>query len=142
MALVAAAAALAGCGASAKDRVQSKVEQFIHATATKDYTTLCDQVLAPALLAHLSAAGLRCEQAMQIALRSVRDPQLAIGRITIDGSKAQAITLSAAAGETGSLDTINLVDTTNGWRVVSLGSPVTGGAAGGGAAGGGAGGKG
>jgi hypothetical protein len=135
MALVAVAAALAGCGASAKDRVQAKVQQFIDATATKDYTTLCEQVLAPALLAHLSAAGLRCEQAMQIALRNVHDPQLAVGRITIDGSKAQAITLSAAAGETGSLDTINLVETTNGWRVVSLGSPVSGGTAPGGVAG-------
>jgi len=34
--------------------VQAKVEQFAHATASKDYATLCTQVLAPALVTRLT----------------------------------------------------------------------------------------
>jgi hypothetical protein len=124
MALVAVAWALVGCGTSVKDQVQAKVQEFLKATSGKDYRTLCDDVLAPALVAHLSAAGLHCEQAMQIALGSVKRPQLAVGRISINGSKAQAITLSGASGQLGSLDAINLIQTGAGWRITSLGSPV------------------
>jgi hypothetical protein len=129
MALIAVAWAVGGCGTSEKDRVQAKVQEFVKATSSRDYKTLCDDVLAPALVAHLSAAGLRCEQAMQIALGSVKRPQLAVGRISINGSKAQAITLSAASGQVGSLDAINLIKTGAGWRITSLGSPVPPGAA-------------
>ncbi len=46
-----------GCGVSAHEQVQAKVQQFAHATASRDYTTLCHQVLAPALVERLTAAG-------------------------------------------------------------------------------------
>lgn len=124
MAVAFAACALAGCGASAAAQVQAKVQQFAHAMETKDSATLCGQVLAPALIAHVTAYGLPCQQAMGIFLRNVHDPTLAIGRVVINGDKAEAITLSTASHQLGALDAIELVNTSNGWRVSGLGSPL------------------
>jgi hypothetical protein len=116
---------LSGCGASEREQVQAKVEQFVHATAAKDYKTLCGQVLAPVLLERFAAVNLPCEQAMQIALSGVHNPTLSIGRIIVNGKQASAITLTSARGQQGSRDAIGLVKTGQGWRVASLGSPVT-----------------
>lgn len=47
---------LAGCGSvSAVDQVRAKVRQFATATAQRDAQLLCDQVLAPALVARITA---------------------------------------------------------------------------------------
>jgi hypothetical protein len=116
--------ALAGCGTSVHDQVQAKVQQFVTATAAKDAKTICDQVLAPTLLERLAAGGITCQQAMQIFFSSVQSPTLSIGRIDISGQKASAITLTSAHGQQGSLDAIELVNTSHGWRISSLGSPV------------------
>jgi hypothetical protein len=124
MVIVAALGALAGCGQSTRDQVQAKVDQFVTAVAGKDYKTLCDQVLAPSLLTHLAAGGIQCEQAMQIALGKVNQPALSVGRITVSGAHATAITLTTAKNEVASLNAIELIETKNGWRVDSLG-PVS-----------------
>jgi hypothetical protein len=118
-----AAAALAGCGASAHDQVQSKVSQFLTAISAHDYRTLCTQVLSPSLLARLKNGGISCEQAMRISLSGVHDPILSVGRITVNGSTAQAITLSGARGQRGAFESINLIDTGHGWRISSLAAP-------------------
>jgi hypothetical protein len=101
------------------------MSQFVTATASRDYKALCGQVLAPTLLARLAAANVPCEQAMRIALSGVRGPVLSIARIAVTGDTATAITLSGARGEEGSIDSIGLVKTSHGWRVASLGSPIT-----------------
>jgi hypothetical protein len=124
MVSLAAVGALAGCGASERDQVRAKVEQFVRAAASKDYRTICDQVLAQSLLERLAASGIACEQAMQISLGQVQSPALAIGRITIDGSSASAITLSSARGQPAALTAVRLVKTSSGWRVSGLGSPI------------------
>lgn len=124
VALALAVCVLSGCGTSTKDQVQAKVKQFAHAVAARDSKTLCNQVFAPVLLEHFAAVGLPCEKAMEIYLGSVRAPQLAIGRVVVSGQTAQAITLSTARGQIGSLDAIDLVQTSQGWRVSGLGSPV------------------
>src|SRR5437763_16542001 len=116
------ALALAGCGTSAREQVKSKVEQFASAAAHRDYGTLCSQVLAPSLVAHLKGAGLGCEDAMRIALAPVRNPALSIGKITVRGSKASVIALTLASGQTASISAIELVKTSHGWRIASLGS--------------------
>jgi hypothetical protein len=121
--ICACALAVAGCGASAHDQVQSKVSQFLSAIASHDYKTLCTQVLAPTLLARLAGGGIKCEEAMRISLQSVHDPILSVGRITVSGSTAQAITLSGASGQKGAFESINLTDTSDGWRISSLATP-------------------
>jgi hypothetical protein len=124
--IVLAAAAVVGCGASEREQVQAKVEQFVKAAASKDYKTICDQVLAPSLLERLAAGGIPCEQAMQVGFGRVHNPTLSIGRIIVAGSTASAITLSGARGQEASLQAIELVRTGAGWRISSLGSPVGG----------------
>jgi hypothetical protein len=123
--IVALSCALAGCGASARDEVQAKVQQFAKATASGDYRALCEQVLAPSLLQRLSSAGLGCEAAMKIFVASVQDPTLSVARIRVTGKRASAVALTAARGQRAALETIELTDTKSGWRVVSLGSPAT-----------------
>jgi hypothetical protein len=125
--LLGCAYVLAGCGTSESDQVRAKVDQFATASAAKDYMTICDQVLAPSLLAHLSAAGVTCREAMQIALGNVQNPTISIGRIRVAGRRASVITLSAARGEQASLESIDLIKTSKGWRLLSLGSPLTAG---------------
>jgi hypothetical protein len=124
VALAIVACALGGCGTSTSDQVKAKVAQFAHAVRAKDGRTLCDQVLAPTLLERFASIGLPCVKAMQVFLGSVHDPTLAVGRVVITGTKAEAITLSGASGQIGSLSAIQLVNTTNGWRVSGLGSPL------------------
>ncbi|MDQ2759296.1 MAG: hypothetical protein M3Y17_02385 [Actinomycetota bacterium] len=125
IALIGASCALTGCGTSQHDQVQAKVMQFSTATAARDYQTICDQVLAPALLAHVAPpAGIGCVQALRIYLGSVQSPTLSIGRISISGDHASVIALTGARGQQASLDAIELLQTSHGWRISSLGSPL------------------
>ena len=123
VALLCSAYVLAGCGASARDEVQAKVQQFAHATASKDYATLCGQVLAPALVSRLTAVGITCDQAMKIFVNSVSNPTISVSRITVSGSHASAVVLAGATGQPAALERIELIDTQNGWRLASLASP-------------------
>jgi hypothetical protein len=115
---------LAGCGASAQSQVQDKIQQFAAAAGRRDYRTICRQVLSPALVAHLSANGIDCQEAMRIAFGEVSDPTISVGKVTVKGQNATAITLSMARGQLSSLDTIKLVDTGSGWRISALASPL------------------
>lgn len=122
--LACAACALSGCGTSTSDQVKAKVRQFAHAVAARDSKTLCDQVFAPILLEHFAAVRIPCERAMQIYFSSVHAPTLLVGRVVVNGKTAEAQTLSGARHQVGSLDAVELVNTSNGWRVSGLGSPL------------------
>ena len=119
--------ALSGCGANAPDAVKAKMQQFATATAEHDYATICRQVLAPDLTAHLAATGVTCEQAWQLALSSVKNPYISVGKITVKGSKATAIVLSVARNQRSSLNAVGLVKTGSGWRIESLANQLPGG---------------
>jgi hypothetical protein len=121
--LLGSALALAGCGASPREEVQAKVEQFAHATAARDYHTLCAEVLAPDLVAHLTAAGLTCDQAMKIFVQSVQNPALSVSKVTVKGARASAVVLATATGQSPSLESIQLIRTRHGWRLESLAAP-------------------
>jgi ketosteroid isomerase-like protein len=121
--LLGAAAALAGCGASSQQQVQAKLQQFAHAVAGHDAHTLCHQVLAPALVQRFNDAGLQCEQAMQTYFESVSDPTLSISKVRVHGNAASAIVLAGAQGQQSALETVQLVQTANGWRLASLATP-------------------
>jgi hypothetical protein len=121
--LLGAAYALTGCGVSQHDQVEAKLQQFAHATAGHNAAELCDQVLAPALVQRLQDADLSCRQAMKLFFQSVQDPTLSVTRIVIKGKSASAVVLAGAAGQQASLETVQLVETTHGWRLASLASP-------------------
>ena len=123
--LVAVAAALAGCGQggpSDEDLVARTVSAFARASAAKDYTTLCDRLLAPSLVARLEGVGLPCKRALRKALGDVQDPRLTIGRITVNGDRASAEIRTSASGQAPSKDTLELQRVNGGWRIASLGS--------------------
>lgn len=127
---VCAAIVLSGCGGSAREQIQSKVQQLAQAAGAHDYQAICSEVLAPSLVAHLVRNQISCEQAMRVALRSVRTPVISIGKIKVSGGRATAITLTVAQGQRASLAAIELIETRDGWRITSLGSSLTAAAAG------------
>jgi hypothetical protein len=115
--------ALAGCGSSPADAVDAKVRQFAHAVATRNAVTLCDQVLAPALVNRLTDAGISCPQAMKTFVESVQEPTLSVGKVTVSGGSASAVVSTGAKGQQASRGTLQLTRTKAGWRLVSLVSP-------------------
>ena len=117
--------ALAGCAGSDRDQITAKVQQFAQSAGDHDYQTICTQVLAPSLLAHLVGNGIPCVQAIRIGLQGVQQPVISIGRINLHGSRATAIILTVARGQQASLAAIELVRTSQGWRISSLGSPLS-----------------
>jgi hypothetical protein len=113
-----------GCGSSDRQQVRAKVEQFAIAVAHKDAKTICTNVFAPSLVRRFRAAGLSCEHGLQIFFSGIQNPTLSVGQITVHGSRASAVTLSGASGQTASLRPLELVKTSNGWRIAAVGAPV------------------
>ena len=116
---------LAGCGESGptpEEQVRAAVAEFGRATAAKDYTALCDRILAPELIEEVESIGLPCERALRQGLGEVEDPRLTIGTIKIDDDKASAEVRTSAAGEEPSRDTLELVNLDGVWKISSLGS--------------------
>ncbi len=125
-ALAALALLIAGCGASGptdEEQVRTTLTAFIRATASKDYQTLCDRLLAPSLIADLKKIGLPCEIALQQGLDEVRQPRLIVGAVTVTGKTAVAEIRTSAEGQAPSKDTVELERTDAGWRIASLATP-------------------
>ena len=125
VAVVLAAAMLpGGCGDSGpsqEELVRQTVTEFGRATAAKDYRTLCEDILAPALVDKVTQVGLPCERALHQGLGRVKDPHLTIGRVQVDGDRASAEVRTSAAGEEPSKDTLELVNVNGTWKIASLG---------------------
>jgi hypothetical protein len=116
---------LVGCGdpgPTPEEQVRTTVSEFGRATAAKDYGTMCDRLLAPALIEDVEQAGLPCERALKQGLDQVREPRLTIGAVEIDGDSATAEVRTSAAGEEPSKDTLKLVNINGTWKIASLGS--------------------
>ena len=117
--------ALAGCGGggpSDDEQVRATLQAFGRAAAARDYQTLCDRLIAPTLVQRLQRIGLPCEVALEQGLGEVRDPRLAVGRVTVEGDRARAEVRSSARGEEPSRDVIGLVRASEDdpWRIASL----------------------
>jgi hypothetical protein len=125
------AAGAAGCGAdsegpSADTQVRATVARFGVATRAGDYQTICDQLLADALVHSVEAVGLPCESALQRGLSGVRDPRLEIRQVSMSGGRALVSVHSTAAGQPPSDDAIQLVKEGGTWRIASLAAPSAG----------------
>jgi predicted small lipoprotein YifL len=116
---------LAGCGEQGptpEEQVRATVTDFGRATAAKDYTALCDRILAPALIEEVESIGLPCERALEQGLGEVEDPRLTIGRVDVREDEASAEVRTSAAGEEPSQDTLRLVNLDGVWKISSLGT--------------------
>ena len=118
------ALALAGCGDSGPSdeaQIRSALDEFRQATAAKDYTALCDRVLAPKLIETVEQIGLPCEMALKKGFEDVREPRISVGAVTVEGDTATAEVRSSAEGQKPSEDTVELVRVDDRWRIASLG---------------------
>lgn len=120
------ALAVSACGSGDSNQVRAKVQQFEHAVASRDATTVCEQVLAPSLTNRFAVQGLSCEEGMKIFLASVRDPTLSIGRLTVNRNQASAQVLTGAHCQRLVLAQLHLVKTSAGWRIDSEGTVPAG----------------
>ncbi len=100
--------------------------EFAQAAATRNYGEICTQVLAPSLVDHLVSNGIPCQDGLQVALGSVHKPTISVGKITVRGSRAWAVILAFAQGQRALVSALELQNTSRGWRIVSLDSPVSG----------------
>ncbi len=125
--LFVAAAVAAGCGEGApsdEEAVRAKLTEFADATGAGRHDRLCDEVLAPRLVEEVERqTGRACAAALGEALGEVRDPQLTIGKVRVDGDRASAEVRTVAAGQPPSRDIVELVREREGWRVSSLSGP-------------------
>jgi hypothetical protein len=101
-------------------QVRAVVERFGQATARKDYQTICDTLLARALVRKVEALGLPCEVALQRGLGDVRAPMLEVRQVVVRGDRALASVHSEAAGQAPSDDAIEVVKEDGDWRIASL----------------------
>ena len=121
LAVLALSVVLAGCGGSDTDKVQSTLNQFVHAVANRNARPICDRVLAPQLVARLAGVGLSCEYAIDHFFFSckLQHPTITVGRVAVSGDTAKALVYAGANGQPGGIFAIGLVKTSQGWRVAT-----------------------
>lgn len=121
-------AIVAGCGGGQDSAagVRSTLGAFGKAAAQKDYRSMCDRLLAPALVEQVESVGMPCETALAKGLGSVTSPTLRVRKVTMREGRAYAVVHSAAAGQAPSTDTVELVRVAGGWRIAALNTPAQG----------------
>jgi hypothetical protein len=122
--LLLALCVLVGCGDSGpsdEEQIRGALAEFGRATGERDYGALCERILAPRLVETVEQIGLPCEQALAKGFEDVREPQLSVGEVTVNGGTATAQVRSSAAGQEPSEDTVDLIKVGDAWRIASLG---------------------
>jgi hypothetical protein len=119
----------AGCGGGgegkpkaisgpAKD-VAATIQQLEKATAARDFTTICERVLASAT--RRQAGGDQCADVLDQRARGVRRPRIRIQAIEVQGNQAQVRVRTTATGQAATTNVIRLVREHGRFRVLSLG---------------------
>jgi hypothetical protein len=119
---------VAGCGGGgdgkpkpitgpAKD-VAGTIQQFEKATAARDFTKICDQLLASAT--RKQAGGDQCPDVLDQRARGVRRPRIRIIAIEVKGNRAQARVRTTAVGQASVPNVIRLVREQGRFRIASL----------------------
>jgi hypothetical protein len=118
----------AGCGGGddgkpkpidgpAKD-VAITIQQLQTATAKRDFTKICEQLLAAAT--RKQAGGAQCPDVLDQRARGVRRPRIKIVSIAVQGDKAQARVRTTAIGQAPAPNVIRLVRENGRFRILSL----------------------
>ena len=95
------------------------IQRLQRATAQRDYTTICDQLLAAGTRAQ--AGGADCPAVLGARARGVRHPRIVIKAIELRGSTARVTVRTTASGQAAITDVIRLVRERGRFRVSSLG---------------------
>ena len=56
-------------------------------------------------------------------VQSVSNPWLSVSTVHVKGHSASAVVLARAKGQPSSVESVQLTNTKNGWRLISLASP-------------------
>jgi hypothetical protein len=118
----------AGCGGgndgrpkaisgSAKE-VADTIQQLEKATAARNFTTVCERLLASAT--RKQAGGEQCPDVLDQRSRGVRRPRIRIMSIEVQGDKAQARVRTTAVGQASVPNIIRLVRENGRFRILSL----------------------
>jgi hypothetical protein len=120
---------MAGCGGAESGKpkpisgpakqVAGVIQRLEKATAQRDFTTICDDLLASAT--RRQAGGADCADVLGQRARGVRRPRIRIRSIEIQGNQAVVRVRTTATGQAATGDVIRLVRENGGFRVLSLG---------------------
>jgi hypothetical protein len=128
LALVAAAALVAGCTASSSSDddtgkfrgdqrlVANTVEDFESAASKGDQDKICRDLLAKALAAQYAQRGGTCEKVVDRALKDTDSFDLTVEKVTIAGQQATA-SVKADRGKKDVVQSLTLVKQGAGWRI-------------------------
>ena len=125
---MAGAALQAGCFGSGDDArpasgpekaVAGTVRQLERATARRDYTEICSDLLTAS--ARRRAGGPDCVSLTRSAAAGVERPRIRLESIEIDGDRARVTVRTSAAGQGEAGDALVLRREGGRWRVDSLG---------------------
>ena len=115
---------LSACGHERPtEAVHKTVDRFGKAVADKDYQELCDNLLASNLIDALEESGVACELALKTGFADVKNPQLAVKTVAVNGDKALVTVHSTASNQPPSNDTLSLVKQKGKWKISSLAQP-------------------
>jgi hypothetical protein len=110
------------CGRSPERDVRRTLDDFVSATAKKDYQRLCDDIFAKELVEQVRKT-VPCEVALKnSSLDDARAPKLTFKAIKVDGDTATAVVATSAANQRSSEDTVKLVKEGDAWRIQALAS--------------------
>jgi len=104
-------------------QVQATLARFAAASAKRDYTAVCRDLLADALTTKIRSVGVPCESVIRTGLSEVEQPTLTVTSVQVQGSTATATVRSTAKGQKPSTDLVRLVKERGGWRLSSLAEP-------------------
>lgn len=102
------------------DRARASVERFAAAIEGRNWSVVCDELLATDLRDNLQSVDLPCERALQLGVGDVRAPRLTVENVVVVDDRARAAVRTDAAGQAPSADVLSLVKQGGGWRISAL----------------------
>jgi Domain of unknown function (DUF4878) len=130
--LAALALGLSACGQATEDSagdfqgaqkdVAQTVEDLQSASRKKDASKICDELLAPALVAQIKTASKdTCPNALDDALGDADSFELQVKKVTIEGTQATVVVESDVGADEHKSDTIELTKDNGSWKIATLG---------------------
>jgi hypothetical protein len=98
--------------------VREALARYESASRTKDYQTLCDDLLASSYVKQTASSGLPCEVALRTALEDVRNPTLKVVSVEVNGDRAAARVTGSAAGQVPGDAVYTLIREDDAWKIL------------------------
>jgi Putative lumazine-binding len=127
--------ALGACGQSTKDSagdfkgdqkaVAQTVEDLQSAGRKREASKICDDLLAPALVAQIKkASSTSCKDVLDDALSDADSFELQVKKVTVNGATATAV-VESEGGDQDRTDSLELTKVGNAWKIATLGAAAS-----------------